>query len=66
MSWCEVVIRFDDGEKEERDWPAKNIAVDNDENNEEEKEKKALTTCAELKDVNTRLKKPVVLEPIKQ
>ena len=35
-----VVIRFDDGEKEERDWPAKDIAVDNDENNDEKKERK--------------------------
>ena len=35
-----VGIRFDDGEKEVRDWPAKNIAVDNDNNNEEKTEKK--------------------------
>ena len=35
-----VVIRFEDGEKEVHDWPAKNIAVDSSESNEEKKDKK--------------------------
>ena len=35
-----IGILHDDGEKEERDWPAKNIAEDTDENNEEKKDKK--------------------------
>ena len=35
-----VVIRFDDGAKEERDWPDANIVVDSGANKEEKKDRK--------------------------